>query len=290
MKKIAFCFLICDKLNNEKIWNYFLKNIPETKYSIYIHYKEGANLKYFDKYKLNTVVETAWGDISIIKAQNLLLDTALKDKDNKHFIFVSHCCLPLKNFDYIYNNLDETKSFFNIINYNLNNIKNKNDLSNYVNNTMAVIMPTVNLFRDFSSTNIIKLKQEYKNVSQWCILNRKHAKLMINKTAYIEKFKDIPLSDELCYIYNMTTFNLLSEMIVQETTFVNMWKSDYKYNNNFDLITLVSRAFRPKEYNKIEHDELLYLLNKPGLFFGRKFDQDCIGINTKLYYKAIKSI
>ena len=240
--------------------------------------------------KLNNVIETDWGDISIIKAQNLLLKEALNDIDNKHFIFVSHCCIPLKRFDYIYNNLDETKSFFNIINYNLNNIKNINDLSNYVNNTVAIIMPTVNLFRDFSPTNIIKLKQEYKNVSQWCILNRKHAILMTNKKEYLKKFNDIPLPDELCYIYNMTTFNLLDEMIVQETTFVNMWKSNYKYNNNRDLITLVSRAFRPKEYNKIEQNELLYLLNKPGLFFGRKFNQDCIGLNTKMYYKAIKSI
>ena len=47
--KIAFCFLICDKLNNEKIWKLFFKNIPETKYSIYIHYKKGAKLKYFDR-------------------------------------------------------------------------------------------------------------------------------------------------------------------------------------------------------------------------------------------------
>ena len=294
MKKIAFCFLIYDKINNEKLWKLFFKNIPESKYSIYIHYKIDEPLKYFERYKFKYCINTDWGEVNVVQAQNLLLKEGLLDIDNTYFINISGACIPFKSFDYIYNYLyerDITKSYCNIIDYK--NKKNNNELSNYWDNTMSILMPTLTIFRDFSQSNIINFKNlDYINVSQWWVLNRKHADLMVtNESKYVERFSNvIGPKDELCYIYNMKTCNLLPELIVQETTFVNMWRSDYRYNNNSDLITLVSRAFRPKEYNRIEQDELLYLLNKEGLFFGRKFEQDCIGLNTRMYYKAIKSI
>ena len=38
-KKIAFCFLIYDTINQEEVWNNFFKGIDPKKYTIYIHYK-----------------------------------------------------------------------------------------------------------------------------------------------------------------------------------------------------------------------------------------------------------
>jgi len=38
-KKIALCFLIYDKINNEELWWDFIKNIDKNKYNIYIHFK-----------------------------------------------------------------------------------------------------------------------------------------------------------------------------------------------------------------------------------------------------------
>ena len=38
-KKIALCFLIYDKINNEQLWYDWLKNVDTQKYTIYIHYK-----------------------------------------------------------------------------------------------------------------------------------------------------------------------------------------------------------------------------------------------------------
>ena len=89
MKKIAFCFLIYDIINHEEIWNIFFKNIDINKYNIYIHYKTNVPLKYFEKYKLNNCIDTKWGDISLVQAQNILYTEALKDTDNQHFINVS---------------------------------------------------------------------------------------------------------------------------------------------------------------------------------------------------------
>ena len=88
MNKIAFLFLIYDIINHESIWFNFFNGISKNKYSIYIHYKINDNLEFFNNYKINKTIATKYADISIVKAQNLLIKEALKDANNKHFIFL----------------------------------------------------------------------------------------------------------------------------------------------------------------------------------------------------------
>ena len=114
MKKIAFCFLIYDIIIHEELWNIFFQNVDKNKYTIYIHYKTNTPSKYFEDYKLNNCIETHYGGISIVKAQNILLNTGLKDIDNQIFIFLSGACIPFKSFNYIYENLNDGYSYFNI--------------------------------------------------------------------------------------------------------------------------------------------------------------------------------
>ena len=102
MKKIAFCFLIYDKINLEEYWNYFFDKVDKNKYNIYIHYKYNAPLLFFNDYKLNNCIPTNYEDITITKAINLMLEEGLKDPDNSHFILLTGSCIPVKSFDYIY--------------------------------------------------------------------------------------------------------------------------------------------------------------------------------------------
>ena len=107
-KKIAFLFLIYDSINQEDIWYHYLKNIDKNKYNIYIHCKyNNIKLKYFEEYKLKNCITTKWGDKSLVVAQNILLEEALKDPSNQHFIFLSNSCIPIKSFNYVYNILDQ---------------------------------------------------------------------------------------------------------------------------------------------------------------------------------------
>ena len=101
MNKIAFLFLIYDVINHENIWFNFFNGISKNKYNIYIHYKTNDKLDYFDDYKINNTlnINTKYADISIVKAQNILIKEALKDKSNKHFVFLSGSCIPLKSFN-----------------------------------------------------------------------------------------------------------------------------------------------------------------------------------------------
>jgi len=254
MKKIAFCFLIYDTINHEDLWFLFFKNVNKDKYNIYIHYKDNKPLKYFEEYKLNNCIETSYGDISLVLAQNLLLEEAIKDNNNEHFIFISNSCVPLKSFNYIYNNLKEDFSYFTLA-------KQKQ------------CFPRCNNTLNFIHINFIQ------KASQWCILNRKHTNLMLNNLDYINWFNykgTIP--DEHCYITNIFYNNLEEELVIAKdelefTTFVNWEGSDYKYVSTDEL----------KNYKNISEEELKYLLNSKCLF-GRKFNVECKNYLLKIEY------
>ena len=256
MKKIAFCFLIYDEINHEELWDLFFLNIDKSKYNIYIHYKNDVKLKFFEKYKLKNCIETKYFDVTLVLAQNLMLKEALKDKNNQHFIFISNSCIPLKCFNHIYQKLDPNYSYFNIY-------------------------PKSKCFPRCNKTLKFINKKYIQKASQWCILNRKHTKLMLNTKEYLKWF-DYPEScpDEHGYITNLYYYGLENEIkatynsVNDATTFAN-WQSStmgYKYLSNNKL----------KNYKSISEKELLYLLNSK-CFFGRKFNRECIGslINKK---------
>lgn len=242
MKKIAFLFLIYDVIIHEEIWNVFFKSVDPNKYNIYIHYKSNTPLQYFEKYKLDFCVETEWADISIVYAQNMLLQAARKDPENQHFIFLSGSCIPLKNFDELYHSLNTNYSYFNM-------------------------SPQSHCFPRCNPTLQFIDKKYIQKASQWCILSRKHMELMIGQTDYTTWF-DYPCTvpDEHCYITNIFQHHLENELITtpniakDATTFTNWEGMDYKYPSDTGL----------KNYDDISDEELLYLL-KSKSFFGRKF-------------------
>jgi len=268
-KKIALCFLIYDKINHEKIWYDYLKNIDPNKYTIYIHYKENKPLKYFEKYKLKNNIETRWGGLSVVLAQNMLLKEALKDPLNQHFIFLSQSCIPIKTFNYVYNTLDTSKSYFNLMK------KRENMPYDYINFT--------------GRKNIIKAAMP-------CILNRKHSEIYVVNNDNIKiwfneldelhkiwtKTNNVIFGvDEIVYLtllyhYNLqneikTTYNLGIDSII-----INQWTE----NSNFKLYEK-SKYYKlyPFEYLYICPEELEYLINSESLF-ARKFTPECKGLEN----------
>jgi hypothetical protein len=276
MNKIAFLFLLYDIINHENIWFQFFNGISKNKYNIYIHYKTDENLEFFNDYKLNInkTIDTKYADISIVKAQNILIKEALKDKNNKHFIFLSGSCIPLKSFNYIYNYLDTKYSYFHI--------SEPDDC-----------FPDCEVVLKYIS------KKHIKKASQWCIINRVHSELLIKGAESIDSvsnyliwFKDTYAPDELCYIsylsyiYNKDDSNLLSKEIISTsyssppevaTTFANWENMNYKYVSEREL----------KNYKNISEEELKHLLRSDSLF-GRKFKPSCYySLNKRFYYNKI---
>ncbi len=255
-KKIAFLFLITDIINKEDLWYDFFKNIDQNKYSIYIHYKTNDQLKYFNDYKIKNIIETKWADISLVKAEQNLLKEALKDDNNYKFIFVSGSCIPIKDFNYIYDFLTrDNYSYFN---------------------------------------NMIKRQNIYKTF-QWCILNREHAEIIGKDITEINKYNDTRAPDEtyiLTTLKKLNDKNIIINMSPDTfTTYANWGDGWIIFNDDFSnkykkFNSDVQKQFMfinkyPYNYTNINDTELKYLVNDTKCLFMRKITKDCI-LNEKL--------
>jgi hypothetical protein len=256
-KKIAFCFLIYKEIYHEDLWNEYLKNIDPNKYSIYIHYKENQPLKHFEKHKLNHTIETCWGCLSVVQAQNLILKEALKDKNNQHFVWLSDSCIPIKSFNYIYNYLDTKKSYYNIC-------------------PDEQVFPRAN--------NVLKYvdRQNIKKANMASVINRKHALLFADSDHQIDTwFKDINNVDEIVYITLLFHNNLQDELVLTPNVAAGsiifaQWADmkNYKVFNN-------SKKKNDYTYEYICPEELKYLITSKSLF-ARKFVKNCKGLENLL--------
>lgn len=259
MKKLAFLFLIYDEINFENIWHKFFINIDKNKYNIYIHQKNNFQLQFFNQYKINQIIPTSYqSHISLVLAFNRLIEEALKDPDNSHFILLSGSCIPAKPFNYIYDFLNPNFSYFNIC-------------------PQEQCFPRANQTLQFIDKKFIQKS------STWCILNKKHANVLIKETFYINWFKDCYGADEHAYITSLFYHNLQNELIttpniaLNATTFTNWEGMDYPYPSTNGL----------KNYDFISNEELMNILRSYGTLFARKFNKCCY-LND-IYIDFIKS-
>jgi len=187
--KIAYCFLLYDQIIHNEIWEKYFNN--NQTYNIYTHIKtvNDNTQEWVIKNRIQTI-DTEWCNISLVYAFINLLKEALKDKDNKYFIFLSGECIPLYNYTYIYKNITA----------------NKKSIMNYW-----------------------KRSSGFYKASQWMILTRKHAKILtkMNKdfiNEYEEDFKDCP--DEYYPINWFIKSNLKNEIKNKVTTYVTWYNEN----------------------------------------------------------------
>ena len=106
--KLVFCFLTYDNIIRHDIWNTFFKDIDYEKYIVYIHPKNIRNIEYYNNnfnFKIikNKVFTKEKYDINIVKATLKLLEEPFMDDINiSHFIFLSQSCIPLYNFNKLF--------------------------------------------------------------------------------------------------------------------------------------------------------------------------------------------
>ena len=112
---IALCFLTYKNIKHTKIWNNIFKKYKNI-LNVYIHNKYDFIDKKYNTHKfcIKNTMKTNYGDISLVKATIQLFRAAYYNKDNKFFILLSDSCIPIQNFDYIYNliNKHNTNLFY----------------------------------------------------------------------------------------------------------------------------------------------------------------------------------
>ena len=102
MNKIAFLFLTINNLKHSSIWDKYFKSVNKNKYSIYVHpkYPNRVSDTILKENIIDDLVETKYG--FLVEAMVKLMDSGLKDKNKKFFVFVSDSCIPIKKFDVLY--------------------------------------------------------------------------------------------------------------------------------------------------------------------------------------------
>jgi hypothetical protein len=107
--KLAFMFLTPGPLPFEGLWDRFFEG-HEHGYSVYVHASEKESLGSIWKgnvFKGREIQseKVSWGQIEMVDAERRLLANALQDKRNQYFVLLSETCVPLHDFNYIYNYL-----------------------------------------------------------------------------------------------------------------------------------------------------------------------------------------
>ncbi|KAI4389124.1 hypothetical protein MLD38_001383 [Melastoma candidum] len=169
--KIAFLFIARNRLPLDLVWNAFFKG-EEDRFSIYVHSrprflfnKATTRSAYFLNRQVNDSVQVEWGEASMIKAERILLQRALQDPMNKRFVFLSDSCIPLYNFSYTYDYIMSSPNSF------VDSFADTKEAR--YNPKMAPIIPVHN----------------WRKGSQWAVLIRKHAEVVVKDEAVFSLFK-----------------------------------------------------------------------------------------------------
>lgn len=223
-KVLAFCFLVYDEIVREDIWIKYFEKISSDKYKIFVNCKTPNKINkspfFAEKQIPNPVRDTAWGKFSLITAQNALFKEAFKNTDITHFILLSHNTIPIKPFHELYNSLD----FHSIIDYRKSQDWEHRRRYYGINNPPFSI--------DFFFIQ-----------SQWCILTRIHADILIKDFNYIKQiFSSMRIPDEHCYINYLIHYKRALFIINQPSTLVNFSNGT---PNVFKQITSATIAGNP---------------------------------------------
>jgi hypothetical protein len=242
--KIALCFLTYSNVSQPKLWHNII-NSNKDKLNVYIHNKiEFIDNEYnLHKYCIDNKVTTKYGDKSIIDATLTLFKEAFNNEENEFFILLSDNCIPIYNFDYIYNKIFEINNNIIFTNYTCLNNQYRFD---YLTNT------------DFFE------RDKFLNDSQWLLLNRVTTKWFLENN-FLHLFGDnFFAADEhyfgnLCNKYHVDFQNSL-------LTFVNWYELS-------DLDT--DRPF-PKTYIYLTNEMVEQIKKNTTALFMRKIHKKCI--------------
>jgi hypothetical protein len=227
MTKIAFCFLTYENLSQSTLWNNFFDN-KQDKYNIYIHNKlPFVDENYhFEKYCIDNCIETKYAHTSVVKATFELFKKALLDPENEYFILLSETCIPLYNFDHVYNRI-------NAINNNIIPTGNNNNMER---------------FNDLTDDNFFD-KNNFKKQSPCMILNRSTTEFFVNND-YTHLFSDNFYAPDEHYFVNLCN-KFKIQYVNSEINYAH-WECNHEG--------------RPKTYYELSIEEVMSIRTKGFMF------------------------
>jgi len=293
-KKIAFIFLMTDGHTQEPVWNDFFDEADEAHYNVYAHRANATQnstfLQHLPSYTEVSATENGW--CALMGIEYAGLQAALRDPTNEQFVFVSHNTVPIKSFDYMYDDL----------------IGNSYNTSKFCFTSILGVAASDCRFHDGrrgESSDVLKHHQ-------WVILSRRHAEIVFTEygrralerfnelreikegmysdpkmcsdeavpsLALIEYAKDVGLLKQSQTENDaVAVFNALEELGVEQrcTTFV-YWDqcltgTPFDLGRNYTTeIGMTEEFAHPFPLENLEPTWLKSLVDAPSLLFARKF-------------------
>nr|XP_024397750.1 uncharacterized protein LOC112292983 isoform X2 [Physcomitrium patens] len=172
--KLAFLFLARHFMPLDILWEHFFEESRENEFSIYIHARPGYSYteentmcRFFVDRQLKNPTQVVWGEATMIQAERLLLTEALKEPLNDRFLLISDSCIPMYNFEFVYNYvMASEKSFVDRFNFKL------------VSYSKWVLGGSFIDYSDKQYNDDMKAvipHENWRKGSQWFTLTRKHA-------------------------------------------------------------------------------------------------------------------
>ncbi|XP_078176482.1 glycosyltransferase BC10-like isoform X3 [Carex rostrata] len=240
--KIAFMFLTPGSLPFERLWEKFF--------------------------------QVVWGTSSMVDAEKRLLANALQDPDNQHFVLLSDSCVPLHNFDYVYQFLLGT---------NISFVDCFEDPGPHGNGRYSEhMLPEVE-------------KKDWRKGAQWFTVKRQHAVLILTDSLYYNKFKHYckPGEGKNCYAdehYLPTLFNMVDPNGIANWSVTHVDWSEGKWHPKayraadvtFELLKNISSIdhsihVTSNAHKQVQQKPCLWNgMKRPCYLFARKFYPECL--------------
>uniref|UniRef100_A0A7N0T2Y7 Uncharacterized protein n=1 Tax=Kalanchoe fedtschenkoi TaxID=63787 RepID=A0A7N0T2Y7_KALFE len=268
--KIAFMFLTNSDMTFAPLWQNFF-NGHENFYNIYIHCDPTIKIKPVGGVFQNRFIpgkKTERGSPTLISAERRLLATAIIDDPlNLYFALISQHCIPLHSFDYVYNAIFHPPSsfffsfpFYKHLPQSFIEIKSQEDImmERYNARGHNVMEPEVPF-------NMFQMG------SQFFILTRKHALVVIKERRLWRKFRLPCLNFDSCYPEEHYFPTLLSMEDPNGCTRYTLTRVNWT-----DSVDGHPHTYGPSEISI----DLIHTLRKSNstysFLFARKFSPECL--------------
>ncbi|KAJ9189326.1 hypothetical protein P3X46_000635 [Hevea brasiliensis] len=288
--KIAFLFLTNTDLYFAPLWEKFFKSNKDL-YNIYVHADPSVNITrpdgVFKTQFIQHAKRTYRASPTLVSATRRLLATAiLDDPANAYFAVLSQYCIPLHSFSYVYNSLISSKSF------DLTSSESDSESTQYGVRVQYKSFIEINskeprLWKRYVARGRYSLMPEvpfekFRVGSQFFLLTRRHALMVIKDRSLWKKFKQPCYRADECYPEEHYFPTLLSMSDPKGCTHYTLTRVNWTGTTNGHPYT-----YRPAEISPVLIHELRKSNYSSSYLFSRKFSPDCLRPLMKIANKVI---
>ncbi|KAL7154158.1 hypothetical protein ABFS83_04G216700 [Erythranthe nasuta] len=263
--KIAFLFLTNSPLHFAPLWERFFSNVTRKHYNIYIHSDPSVKFAPFEgvfEGKTIPSKRTQRSSPTLISAARRLIATAmLDDPSNAYFALISQHCIPLHSFSYFYNFL-----------FDLGRLSRDLQFSSYIE--ILDNEPTLSDRYDARGKDVMVPEvhfNEFRVGSQFFVLTRRHALMVIKDRKLWRKFKLPCLNVDSCYPEEHYFPTLLSMQDPNGCTDYTLTRVNWT-----DSVNGHPHTYHPPEVSAELISTLRESNSSYSYMFARKFSPDCL--------------